>query len=169
MKPFLLIADAEPILRGMFHLYLSAKGFPAETAVGVCDCLEKLRRLRPDVLILDRDLPGNGAVEVLAQMRDETTGLPWVPVILLSASAFAEPDLIQHPIVSCLLKPFSLQRLADAADSAPSELPKETGDEIRDGTVAGQARAWEKSAVSAPIAKYLSHIQAHFQSGQGKT
>ncbi len=162
MKPFLLIADAEPILRGMFHLYLSTRGFKAETAVGTFDCLEKLRRLRPDVLILDRDLPDNGAAEVLAQMRDESTGLSQTPVILMSTSAFAGPDLIRIPIVLCLLKPFSLHRLADAADSALEQFRQEL---FRDRFLSGQLRFSESSAVSSANARGLSQICANFRPG----
>ena len=54
MKPTLLIAQSDAELRDAYRRFLTGRGYDVETAADGLDCLEKLRRVAPAVLVLDR-------------------------------------------------------------------------------------------------------------------
>ena len=83
MSMSVLIADADPLLLSAYRAYL-LEGVEVRTATSGLTCLEELRRWRPDVLVLDADLPWGSGLGVLAVMRDDPT-LPLIPVLLLTA------------------------------------------------------------------------------------
>jgi CheY-like chemotaxis protein len=83
-----------------------------EVAVDGPGGLEAARRLCPDLLLLDLDLPGLHGIEVLRRLRTDpaTAGIPCVAV---SANAM-EPDIErarQEGFADYLTKPFRIDRL----------------------------------------------------------
>jgi CheY-like chemotaxis protein len=74
MKPTLVIAESDAELRGAYWRFLTGRGYHVETADDGLDCLEKLRRLAPVVLVLDRELRWGGVDGVLACLREESAG-----------------------------------------------------------------------------------------------
>lgn len=84
MRTRLLIADDHPIvLDGLVQLFTSDKDFDV---VGRCstgdEALSGLRRLRPDVAVIDIRMPGVNGIELLRHVSDES--LP-TRVVLLTA------------------------------------------------------------------------------------
>lgn len=82
----ILLLDDHPMVRGGLRAAFGAVsgwevvGEAADGAVG----LELARRLRPDILVVDLQMPGMGGLEVLAQVRGAT---PATRVIIFSMHA----------------------------------------------------------------------------------
>jgi DNA-binding response OmpR family regulator len=112
MRPTLLIAEGDAGLRAVYQRFLSERGYDVQTASDGLDCLEKLRRVRPVVLVLDRELRWGGGDGVLAWLREEHAACK-IPVVL-TATVGSAPDVaadIRPPVVRFLFKPFALATL----------------------------------------------------------
>jgi DNA-binding NtrC family response regulator len=130
MKPVLLIADGDRELCHVYQKFLVRQDYQVETASDGLDCLVKLRRLKPAVLVLDLDLRWGGSERVLAWLREEDP-MPKVPVVLMTTADPPEPgaELVEPPVVQCLGKPFSLTALFASVRSAAAigEQPSRNG------------------------------------------
>lgn len=85
----IVIADDETIFRDSLRVFLqTANGFEV---VGDCSdaytALELARRLKPDILLLDHNLPRDGGLDVLAELRKSE-----VPVNVVLLSMALTPD-----------------------------------------------------------------------------
>ena len=88
----LVLADDHPIvLDGLKQLFSAEPDFKiAATAANGDEALEAVRRLKPDILVLDIRMPGKSGLEVLKQLRQES--LPTQVVIL---TALAQNEVIE--------------------------------------------------------------------------
>ena len=70
-KPLILIIDDEKYVREMIELKLSVSGFETHEA----DCgrkgIEAIKELKPDIVLLDIEMPDMTGVEVLRELRKE--------------------------------------------------------------------------------------------------
>ncbi|MGA7622067.1 MAG: response regulator transcription factor [Candidatus Acidiferrales bacterium] len=88
MKSRILVADDNPLIRKMLcelfanHAYLEI----CDEAVNGQDAVEKARRLRPDLVILDFSMP---IMNGLQAAREICKVLPTVPIILFTMFAHA--------------------------------------------------------------------------------
>ena len=119
-----LLTDADTLLLSLYRASLVGQQIDIRTASTGLACVELLRRWRPDVLVLDADLPSESGLDVLAVMR-EAANVPVVPVLLLAAESTiaAEAALIHDAVV--LLKPVSSAVLLNAI----RDLVRTCGDE----------------------------------------
>jgi two-component system response regulator MprA len=119
LKPNLLIAEGDAELCDVYRRFLAWTGYDVETASDGLDCLEKLRRLRPAVLVLDRGLRWGGADGVLAWLREERT-VSGVAVVLTDSAGPLPEDAegIEPPVVRFLSKPFALMALLETVRAA---------------------------------------------------
>ncbi|MCR4414719.1 MAG: carbon storage regulator [Thermoguttaceae bacterium] len=112
--PRLLIADADRSLLICYADYLSERGYQVATAADALECVERVRELRPDVLVLDPCLPWGGGDGVLAVMQEDPTIEP-VPVIVVTYRR--DPGqlyrLAAYPISDLQFKPLGPRRLAE--------------------------------------------------------
>ena len=76
-----LVADDERHIVQLVKLYLSNEGYRVETAADGQEALDKARRLRPDLVVLDLMMPRLDGLEVCRRLRKESN----VPVIMLTA------------------------------------------------------------------------------------
>jgi DNA-binding response OmpR family regulator len=115
MKPTVLIAESDAELRDACRRFLTGRGYDVETAADGLDCLEKLRRVTPVVLVLDRGLRWGGADGVLAWLREG--GATSEVSVVLTATAGNPPDVagdIEPPVVAFLTKPLGLAALLES-------------------------------------------------------
>ena len=105
----ILVVDDESSILDLVTAYLRPEGFQVRTAMDGPAALKAARAFKPDLIVLDIMLPGMDGVEVLSQLRRESS----VYVILLTAKA-EETDKIVGLSVGAddyLTKPFSPREL----------------------------------------------------------
>ena len=68
-QPFILIAEDEPNIASFATMYLEAAGFRVEVAARGDTALEMIEAERPDLLLLDLNLPGVDGFEVTRRIR----------------------------------------------------------------------------------------------------
>ena len=112
MTQRILVDDDEPDITALVAYHLAKAGYRVVTAASGAEALRAAREERPDLVILDRMLPGVSGYDVLAEMRarEETRD---VGVILLTARR-EEADRIRGLSLGAddyLTKPFSPQEL----------------------------------------------------------
>ncbi|MSO43881.1 MAG: response regulator transcription factor [Thermoleophilia bacterium] len=81
-RPFILIAEDEPNIASFAKMYLEAAGFRVVVAARGDDALTAIDAQRPDLLLLDLNLPGVDGFEVTRRLRQGGTSMP---ILILTA------------------------------------------------------------------------------------
>ncbi len=79
--PMLLLVDDEKNIIELERLYLGKEGYDIQVAYDGKSALDKMRSLKPDLIILDLMLPGIDGWEVCRRVRQESD----TPIIMLTA------------------------------------------------------------------------------------
>jgi len=89
---------------------LRISGFGAESAFSGEEALEKVKRERPDCILMDIKMPGINGVEALRRIKEF---LPDLPVVLMSAYATDEQaeEAKKNGALALLTKPIDIQML----------------------------------------------------------
>jgi two-component system, OmpR family, alkaline phosphatase synthesis response regulator PhoP len=114
-----LICDDEPSLRELVRVSLDGPYRFAEADNGE-DCLELLRRERPDVVILDMMMPRRNGLEVLAELRREEA-LDGMAVIVLTAQPASRDDALRAGADLVMVKPFEPEQISAAVEEVLAE------------------------------------------------
>lgn len=77
----ILVVDDEKHISQLVRMYLISEGFTVEVAQNGKEALEKARRLKPSLIILDLMLPEVSGLDVCKQLRRDGD----VPIIILTA------------------------------------------------------------------------------------
>jgi DNA-binding NarL/FixJ family response regulator len=82
-----LVAHGQPLMRAALQLLLAGEQEIAATAVAADadEAVAAVRRHRPDVVLMDIDLPGSGPIEAMQRMLAEP-GPPETKVVILAPS-----------------------------------------------------------------------------------
>src|SRR3954462_13230678 len=109
MDARILLVEDDPSIREITALGLRAAGFAVETAADGVDGLERWRRDRPDLVLLDVMLPRLDGLEVLRAIRHEATP----PVVMLTARADTIDGVVglESGADDYLRKPFEMPEL----------------------------------------------------------
>ncbi len=79
----ILVCDDEPRLREMVAEYLMGRGFKVSEAANSSQLERKLKIGKPDLILLDINMPGGDGLTALREMRTHST----IPVIMLTAAS----------------------------------------------------------------------------------
>src|SRR5262245_54672782 len=108
----ILVVEDEPDIAALVAYQLTREGFRVETAASGSDALTAVHRDVPDLVVLDRMLPGMSGDQVLRSLKGEesTRG---VPVLLLTAKREQEDRIegLELGADDYLTKPFSPREL----------------------------------------------------------
>ncbi len=131
----LLVDDEEP---ARLRLRRLLEGFPEvrvvdEAADGV-EALEKIERLRPDLVFLDVQMPGRSGLEVAARLRP-----PRPAVVFCTAFDQYAVDAFELYALDYLLKPVSLARLRRCVERVRASR-EDGGATARDLSAAGDVQ-----------------------------
>ncbi|MEA3293157.1 MAG: response regulator [Patescibacteria group bacterium] len=85
MAKKILIIEDEDLLLNILEKKLSNKGYKVSVAVDGEEGLEKIRKVLPDLILLDILMPKKDGFEVLDEMRRDET-IKDIPVIIISNS-----------------------------------------------------------------------------------
>lgn len=126
-KGTILVAEDEPRIAGVLRAYLEQEGHQVVAAADGARALELFRRERPELVLLDLNLPEIDGLEVCRQIRRESSA----PVIVLTARSDEADKLIGLELGAddYVTKPFSPREvvarvravLRRTSPSSPSE------------------------------------------------
>jgi two-component system KDP operon response regulator KdpE len=105
----ILVVDDEPQIRRVMRSTLSAHGYVITEAKTGEEALELLRKERPDLVLLDVNMPGMGGIETCREIRRSSDA----PIIMLTVRN-AERDKVQALDAGAddyVVKPFGIEEL----------------------------------------------------------
>ena len=113
-----LVVEDEADLAEVVRYNLEREGYRCRCLVDGTSALAELRRERPDLLILDRMLPGMSGDEVISKLRREPTTAD-IPVLMLTAKAEESDELVGFALGAddYVTKPFSMKLLLARIDA----------------------------------------------------
>lgn len=106
----ILVIDDDVDLRELIKLTLKCRGYDVAMAGNGLEGLERLKTLKPDLIVLDINMPKMGGVEFYGMICDPQ-GKPRYPVLVLTARANMEALLKQFDIQGFMPKPFEIDDL----------------------------------------------------------
>lgn len=110
--PRVLVVEDEPDIAALIAYQLTREGFRVATAGDGNEALDAVARELPDLLVLDRMLPGLSGDEVLVRLRSEENTAT-IPVLMLTAKREQEDRIegLELGADDYLTKPFSPREL----------------------------------------------------------
>jgi two-component system KDP operon response regulator KdpE len=105
----ILVVDDEPQIRRVMRSTLSAHGYVITEAKTGEEALDLLRKERPDLVLLDVNMPGMGGIETCREIRRSSDA----PIIMLTVRN-AERDKVQALDAGAddyVVKPFGIEEL----------------------------------------------------------
>ena len=110
MKKILLVDDEESI-HLLYREELEEEGYEVHSAFTGEEALERLGIVKPDLIILDINMPGMNGIEALRQIKEIN---PSIPVILCSAYQEFKQDLAYWASEEYIVKSADLDELKAA-------------------------------------------------------
>lgn len=153
-----VIADDEPLARARVESLLRAESdceVVAKCESGA-ETVATIRRLRPDILFLDVQMPGGDGFTVLEQLGSD------VPAVVIFVTAFDQHALRAFEVhaLDYLLKPFDADRFARAVERARGQLS------TRGSAPGGDARIVELIRTLGERPKYLERFAIRTTAGK---
>jgi DNA-binding NtrC family response regulator len=117
MKTSVLVVDDELLIRKSLAKVLRARGYAVELASTGAEGLEKVREVRPQVMILDMRLPDTDGLSVLRRAREVD---PLLQVVLITAYGDVQSAVDAMKLGACdfLRKPYEMEDIVLAVESA---------------------------------------------------
>lgn len=107
MKAKIVVADDEPRIRAMIALLLKEDGYEVQTAANGQEAVDALLSFRPDVILLDQQMPVLTGVEALEKIKRLC---PNQVVVFITAfgSVSLAVDAVKKGAYDFIEKPFDL-------------------------------------------------------------
>jgi two-component system KDP operon response regulator KdpE len=105
----ILVVDDEPQIRRVMRTTLASHGYTIAEAKTGEEALESFRKVKPDLVLLDVNMPGMGGVEACREIRAHSD----VPIIMLTVRN-TEKDKVQALDAGAddyVVKPFGIEEL----------------------------------------------------------
>jgi two-component system KDP operon response regulator KdpE len=105
----ILVVDDEPQIRRVLRTTLTAEGYTILEARDGSEALEKVRNVKPDLILLDMNMPGLDGLQTCREIRSSSE----VPIIMLTVRS-AEKDKVRALDAGAddyVVKPFGIQEL----------------------------------------------------------
>ncbi|MFC5452220.1 response regulator [Paenibacillus aestuarii] len=168
MYNVVLIEDDPMVLEVNRQFVEQVAGFQiVGTAANGLEGLDKIRSLRPDLVILDIYMPGLNGTEVLMQIRQEQLGTDAI-VITAASDIPTVQRMMHHGAVDYIVKPFKFERVKKALENyeamkrrlnAGSALSQSELDQLLHGRLpAAAAQAILPGALQVELPKGLQEL-----------
>ncbi|PIT88707.1 MAG: response regulator [Candidatus Magasanikbacteria bacterium CG10_big_fil_rev_8_21_14_0_10_36_32] len=122
----ILIVEDDNILAQAIYTAVRRAGFSAEVAVDGEDALKKMKKIKPDVVLLDLILPKRSGEDVLGAMKQDET-LKEVPVLVITVKGDKETisQCVKMGIRGYLIKAhYTLQEIINQIKKVIAETKK---------------------------------------------
>lgn len=125
------MVEDEPRIAHWVTSFFTRAGYEADSAQDGAAGLKRILSEKPDLVILDRMLPGMNGLEVLKQLRKVSS----VPVILLTALDAGEQRIegLRHGADDYQCKPFNPEELVARAEAILRRVREERCEELKVG------------------------------------
>ena len=112
-KKKIMVVDDEENLLELVKAVLEQEGFEVITASNGPECLEKLKKVKPDLILLDVMMPGMSGREVLEKIREnsKTRNLKVAFLTVVRYSEMGKKDLEKLHVLDYITKPFDNKEL----------------------------------------------------------
>ena len=100
----ILIIDDDPVLRRLFGNLLGNAGYEVQDAPDADQGQELAKRLQPDLILMDKNLPGIDGITASGRLKKEAATAR-IPIALLTnedLSVETEKRMREIPIVDCI-------------------------------------------------------------------
>ena len=114
MVKTIFVVDDEPDIRQSVKIILEKNSYRVITAEDGDDCLEKLKEIKPDLIILDIMMPGKPVTEILKQIKD--IKIVFMSVVKISDARKKGLTNLDN-VVDFLQKPFDVTDLIDRIET----------------------------------------------------
>jgi len=121
-KKSVVCIEDEPEMIDLIKLILGRKGFELAGAMGGREGLDLIRRLKPDLVLLDLMMPDMDGWEVYQQLKSDEA-LKQIPVIIVTAKAQSIDKVLGLHIAKVddyVTKPFGPQELLQSVEKVLS-------------------------------------------------
>lgn len=123
MANVLIVDSSQLLLRNMLA-WLSPHGFNLQVATNGMQALSLLVRQRPDVIVLDANLPGVNGGELTRLIRAHPSSAD-IPVVLMATEERLPRSISEIGAQALLVKPIDMEVLARIIKSLLDPLPRE--------------------------------------------
>jgi pilus assembly protein CpaE len=113
MMPRILVIDDDDGMLKLIDTALSTRGYEILKARDGTEGLNRIRADQPDIVILDKMLPGIDGFEVARRLRREPD-FGHIPILMITAATElnVKLDAFNAGVDDCLIKPFEVEELA---------------------------------------------------------
>ena len=113
-----LVVEDDPVVSRLIAEVLAEVGYVVNTAHDGAEALASLTEARPDVVVLDLEMPGLDGRAFLTRCRQDPRHRH-LPVVVLSGAATAREDAQRLGAQAYMGKPFVIDRLRDIVGALP--------------------------------------------------
>jgi len=150
----ILVVDDEPQIRRVMRTALAAQGYAVAEAKSGEEALDRVRDERPDLILLDVNMPGMDGLEACREIRGSSD----VPIVMLTVrnSERDKVNALDAGADDYVVKPFGIEELlarirAALRRAAPSEaMPKFNSPELSVDFASRQVRVRGKDVRLTP-------------------
>lgn len=114
MPKKILVVDDDKVILSLVRKYLTGAGCSVVVTDNGSEALMLVRESRPDLILVDADMPGLDGHAVCRVLKKEAA-TQWIPVVIMSGARIAETDVLagfSGGADDYVMKPFSLPILA---------------------------------------------------------
>ena len=111
-KPVILVVDDDVPVLTLMRTMLREFGFEPRTASNSSAAIEEARDSSPDLVLLDKNMPGASLTETIGSLRREG-GLHAVPIVILSGEPVEPDEIASLGAAGAVMKPFDVNELVE--------------------------------------------------------
>ncbi len=115
-----MIVDDEESMVELVKSILEKEGFDIIVAYSGKECLEKLKKVKPDLILMDLMMPGMTGKEATKKIREnpKTKDLKIVFLTVARLSEVGKEELEKLKVLDYITKPFDIQNLVKRVKKA---------------------------------------------------
>jgi len=105
-SPLILSVDDEDDIRTTVRQVLEDEGFRVVSAKNGKECIDKLKKIKPDLILLDILMPGLTTKEIVTKIGKRGTRPPIIFLTVVKLSEATKKDIVKGNMVDYIQKPF---------------------------------------------------------------